>query len=117
MYSMGKLVLLLLFLSSVAFADEREYQNAWCASHGGITEYVLDDSTRVDCLTKHYAIEFDFDHKWAEAIGQSLFYALKTNRRPGIVLILGENEQRYLKRLQTVAKRYRIRVWTLPSKE
>lgn len=40
----------------------------------------------VDCLTDEYAIEFDFSKKWAEAIGQSLYYASQTYRKPGYSL-------------------------------
>ena len=57
-------------------------------------EVVLSDRTRVDCLTDEYAIEFDFGKKWSEAIGQSLGYAIETNRTPGIVLII-ENKKGY----------------------
>lgn len=97
---------------------EREYQNAWCAEVGGETEVVLDDGTRVDCLTDEYAVEVDFAPKWAEAVGQSLYYAEKTGRRPGVLLILEKNtDERYLRRLQTLADRYQIDVWeTRPQK-
>ena len=76
---------------------EKDYQEVWCKQAGGITEYVLDDGARVDCLTDEYAIEFDFASKWAEAVGQSLYYALKTEKEPGIVLILEkETDRRFL---------------------
>ena len=64
---------------------EKEYQKAWCDKYHGELEYVLDDKTRVDCLTKNYAVEFDFAPKWAEAIGQSYYYAIKTDRHPAVV--------------------------------
>ncbi|MDH3976454.1 MAG: hypothetical protein OEV42_19490 [Deltaproteobacteria bacterium] len=66
---------------------EKYYQEKWCARMGGITEYVLDDGSRVDCLTDEYAVEVDFADKWHEAVGQSLYYALKTGKKPGILLI------------------------------
>jgi len=116
------LALLVLFFSSAAFAAhkhlENEYQSQWCAEQHGVTEYVLDDSTRVDCLTDEYAIEFDFGPKWAEAIGQSLYYAEKTGRKPGIVLILEtKTSGRYLKRLKVVAEKYNIKVWTMKPED
>ena len=37
---------------------EKHYQAEWCADRG-VTEYVLPDRTRVDCLTEKHAIEFD----------------------------------------------------------
>lgn len=51
--------------------SESSYQHAWCFAHGGIEEYENDDFTRVDCLTKKYAVEFDFANKWSESIGQA----------------------------------------------
>ena len=93
--------------------SEKEYQTAWCAEASGITEYVLDDRTRVDCMTEEYAIEFDFGPKWAEAIGQSLYYAMKTGKKPGVVLILEFEGEQYVKRLQVVANKYHIKVWIL----
>lgn len=93
---------------------EKVYQEQWCAEHGGVTEYRLDDLARVDCLTDEYSVEFDFGRKWAESIGQALFYAEKTGKRPGVVLILeSRDDDRYLKRLQTVAARYGITTWTM----
>ncbi|GFO68578.1 hypothetical protein GMLC_21570 [Geomonas limicola] len=93
---------------------EREYQAAWCQRAGGEQEVVLDDRSRVDCLTEVYAVEVEFAPKWKEAVGQSLFYGLKLKRRPGIVLILEEPEEhRYLDRLKLVADRYGIQVWEM----
>ncbi len=48
---------------------------------------LLPDRTSADCLTETHAIEFNFSNKWAESIGQSMFYALQTGKRAGIVLI------------------------------
>ena len=78
-----------------------------------MTEYLLDDNTRVDCLTDEYAIEFDFGPKWAEAIGQALYYGIKTGRKPGVVLILEYENDRYEKRLNVVAKAHNITVWII----
>jgi hypothetical protein len=56
---------------------------------------VLPDGTRCDCLTDTHAIEFDFGNKWAEAIGQSAYYALQTGKKndpvPFSVLIIDNN--------------------------
>ena len=93
---------------------EKEYQKLWCAQHNGKIEYVLDDKTRVDCLTEDYAIEFDFAYKWAEAVGQALYYALMTNKKPGIVLIIEkERDKRNLKRLEILTEKYNIKLWTI----
>ncbi len=93
---------------------EKEYQSVWCAQHNGITEYILDDKARVDCLTEDYAIEFDFAYKWAEAVGQALYYAAKTNKKPGIVIIIEkERDKRSLKRLEILTDKYNIKLWTM----
>lgn len=115
--------IIILFLFSLAALGahlylEREYQDQWCSQYGGIQEYVLDDNSRVDCLTDEYAVEFDFAPKWAEAIGQSLYYAEKTGRKPGIVLILEKpKDKKYLERLQTISEKHQIRVWTITPED
>lgn len=67
---------------------EKYYQDIWCNKNQGVKEYQLPDHTRIDCLTPQYAVEFDFAKKWAESIGQSLYYASKTGKIPAIGLIL-----------------------------
>ena len=80
---------------------ESYYVNQWCTSDFGRKEVVLWDMTRVDCVTKDYAIEFDFAKKWAERIGQSLYYAKMTGKKPAVVLILkAESDYRYVKRIE-----------------
>ena len=84
-------------------ADKTEdfYVTQWCDSEFGRKEAVLWDMTRVDCLTKDYAIEFDFAKKWAESAGQSLYYSKMTGKPPAVVLILTAlTDYRYVKRLE-----------------
>lgn len=98
---------------------EKEYQNHWCKCNNGQTEYRLSDLTRIDCLTKDYAIEFDFANKWAESIGQSLYYALMTGKKAGVVLIIenGAKDTKYLNRLKCVAQKYNIKVWAITPEQ
>lgn len=108
----------LLVLHSLAHAahlrPEKNYQAQWCNQCGGVMEYVLPDCARVDCICGEYAIEFDFAPKWAEAVGQSLYYAYVTGKRPAIVLIMEKpTDARYLKRLMPIAEKYNIKVWTM----
>ncbi len=115
---MGLFLLIFFLHSPITFAanmhKEKEYQKLWCEQHNGEIEYVLDDKTRIDCLTEDYAIEFDFAYKWAEAVGQALYYALKTNKKPGIVLIIEkEKDKRNLKRLEILTDKYNIKLWTM----
>lgn len=85
---------------------ERYYQEKTC---NGIKEYRLDDGCRVDCLTDEYAIEYDFANKWAEAVGQALYYAEKTGKKPAIVLILkNEKQKKHLPKVEMLCKKYGI---------
>ena len=81
-------------LASAEKHNEKWYQTKFCE---GVTEFVLEDKTRVDCLTKYHAIEFDWGHKWAECAGQAQYYARMTNTIAGCVLI--NPLPRFLKRL------------------
>jgi hypothetical protein len=96
---------------------ESYYQYNWCKDKG-ITEYVLSDGTRVDCLTSTEAIEFDFANKWAECIGQSLYYGIKTNRKATCALIIEkETDYKYLKRIKTVADKHGIDIILIKETE
>ena len=87
---------------------ESSYQHAWCSAHNGIEEYENADKTRVDCLTETNAVEFDFANKWAESVGQALYYGIKTGLRPKVVLILEHPKKQmvYFKRVQELSKQY-----------
>lgn len=98
---------------------EKEYQDAYARKVNGAVEVVLNDGARVDILTPDYAIEVDFAQKWAESIGQSLYYAICTERKPAVLLIL-ENplkDFKYLMRLRTVAEKYNITIFTITPAE
>ena len=110
---MKRIVWIIFFccIISVANATEKEVVKKFCT---GKIEYTLDDKTRVDCLTDKYAIEYDYARKWAECIGQAQYYALKTNKKPACALILrGEKDKKYLKRLKKIAKKKRIKVYII----
>ncbi len=109
---MKKVFLIIVFIlaSQISYAKhlykEADYQNYWCKYNNGITEYKNPDYTRVDCLTKNHAVEFDFANKWAESIGQALHYQYYTGKRAKVVLIL-ENpskEMCYYERVKNLGK-------------
>lgn len=79
---------------------ESDYVNEYCPLWNGQIEHVLSDRTRVDCLTDTHAIEFDWCEKWAEAIGQALYYSKMTGRAPAVVLICDESERRFVERFK-----------------
>lgn len=97
--------------------NEHYYQTKLCNELDGKMEFVLKDRTHVDCLTDEYAIEVDFARKWAEGIGQSLFYADMTGRKPSVALIVGEDDSRYLKRLYRVTNKLKIEVLIIKKEE
>lgn len=93
--------------------DEKYYQTKMCNEFGGDMEHVLFDKTRVDCLTKEYAIEVDFAKKWAEGIGQSLYYAEVTGKKPAIGVISGDGDEKYLDRIRRVGDKFGIKIIVL----
>ena len=116
---MIKTLLLLLCISSLLEAKhlykEKVYQKHFCQQLGGIIEYRLKDKTRVDCLLEDYAIEVDFASKWAESIGQSLYYASETSRKAAVLLIMEDEEKdlKYLHRLKSVSHTHGIDIWII----
>ena len=97
--------------------NERYYQTQLCNKLDGKMEYVLKDRSRIDCLTDKYAIEVDFAKKWAESIGQSLFYAQMTAKKPAIGLIIGKKDDRYVKRIKKVTQKINIKIFEIDKIE
>ncbi len=96
-----------------SLADENSEVRRIAPKYNAEVEVRLWDSTRVDMLTEEYAIEVDWAPKYAEAIGQSLYYSIVTGKKPGIILLIKDikKESRFVYRLQTVAAKYDIKVW------
>ncbi len=64
-------------------------------------EFRLDDGTRVDLLFPHQACEIDWADKWAEGVGQSVYYGLKTRRAPLVILLVKKDGwEKYRDRVQ-----------------
>lgn len=105
---------LLLLTAAPAFAQtERHYQERYCA--GLELEHILPDRARVDCLSDTHAWEVDFSEKWAEALGQSLYYAAETGLKPAVVLVCRSQPQTCLahaRRLQRAASFWGIPILT-----
>ncbi len=75
----------------------------WCSEQSRITEVLQSDRTRCDCLTQTHVIEFECGPKWAESLGQSLYYSIQTGKKAEIVLILEKpSEYKYWRRISTV---------------
>lgn len=85
---------------------ESDYVNAYCR---GQIEFQLKDYTRIDCLGDEYAIEFDWAKKWAESIGQSLYYSKMTGKKPAVAIIMkSKRDKRYIRRIIKADKGIKI---------
>lgn len=95
-------------------AQEHFYQNYFSKFLNCQSEVELPDKSRIDILCNTYAIEVDFAPKWAESIGQSLFYAKKSNKLPGILLIKSRSQDSvYISRLYSISRDLNIKVWII----
>jgi len=100
-------IIILLFFSqysTIGYSQqisENDYSAYIQTLIGGEREVTIKGG-RIDIVTEEYAIEVEKASKWKEAIGQSLWYALNTNKKAAIILILAkESDYKYLIQLQT----------------
>ena len=122
-----QIIVTLIVISGILFAgctekkkrNEKYYQTQLCNELDGVMEQSLLDRTRIDCLTDEYAIEVDFSKKWAESVGQSLYYAEMTGKKPAVALIVRETkkDKRHLKRLKLLADKYDIKIFEIQRGE
>lgn len=99
--------------------NEAFYRDAWAKANGGTTEVQMGDKTRCDIVTKTHAIEVEWANKWAEGIGQALWYSFQTNKKAGIVIIMSsEKDKKHLMRLRSLiaGKNLNIDVWVVTPK-
>ena len=106
---MKKIILPLFFFivtsSSQALEKEKYYSDKFCKEMSGQADYTLQDKSRVDCLTGTHAFEVDWADgmKVYEAIGQSLYYASQTDKKPGILLLIRkDNSEKHIRKVQEV---------------
>ena len=111
-------IFILIFLFPSLLVAKREhpekwYQEQWRSAHDGQVEVTLPDGTRCDCVTDNHAIEFEFGNNWAEAIGQSAYYALQTGKKGGVVLILETmKDKKFWIRLNTTIEHFNLPIDT-----
>jgi len=94
-------------LSSYALEKEKYYSDKFCEEMSGQADYVLKDKSRVDCLTETHAFEVDWADgmKVYEAIGQSLYYASQTDKKPGILLLIRkDNSDKHIRKIKEVIR-------------
>jgi hypothetical protein len=100
--------------SASAIENEDYYNRQFCTQESGQAEYRLPDRSRVDCLTDTHAYEADWADglKVYESIGQSLYYAAETGKKPGILLLVRKkNSDKHIRKVKRV-----IENWSLPIK-
>jgi len=80
-------------------------------------EVRLWDRTRADIIHGNNVIELDWASKWAEGIGQVLWYAATTGNNPILCLICTDikDQDRFIYRAQTVAFRTGVRLWVIDA--
>jgi hypothetical protein len=108
------LLTILIIQSSHALENEDYYNRQFCTQESGQAEYSLPDRSRVDCLTDTHAFEADWADglKVYESIGQSLYYAAETGKKPGILLLVRKkNSAKHIRKVKRV-----IESWNLPIK-
>ncbi len=79
-------------------------------------EEALVDGSRPDLMSATHAIEVDYAHKWAEAIGQALHYARLSGKRAGVILIIRKPaDYRHVQKVRDNAEHYGLPldVWTV----
>jgi hypothetical protein len=104
-------VMFFMTFSTYAIENEAYYSNKFCEEMSGQSEYVLQDLSRVDCLTDTHAFEVDWADgmKVYEAIGQSLYYSSETGKLPGILLLIRkENSEKHIRKVQRVIEFFEL---------
>jgi len=111
-----------MFLSSNIFAVRLHYESVYQAYINSVlflgdVEVTLPDGTRADIVNTTHAVEVDFTDKWAEAVGQSLYYSFRLQKIAGIVLILDDPSnatQNYnIKKVAVLCYKYNIDLWVV----
>ncbi len=99
-----KIIIILFLATGNLYAKnkkfEKEYQAIDCKARNGKAEVVVKGG-RIDCETKHFVIEYDLARKWAECLGQALYYSAVKDKF-GLCSLIIENKKdyKYLKKLK-----------------
>ena len=86
-------VFFLTFLAaSIEAQTEDSFLKPFCDEKGGMMKARLEEAAGqyvwADCLTETHAWEMDFAKKWAEAPMQAVYYAILSQKQPGVVIIV-----------------------------
>ena len=100
-------------LSSKALEKEKYYSEMYCKELSGKVNFTLKDKSKVDCLTDTHAYEVDWADgmKVYEAIGQSLYYASQTNKKPGILLLIRkDSSEKHIRKIKEIINYFNLDV-------
>lgn len=117
---MKYLCLSLLLLPFCLFGQsESDYIKLLSNALGGQREVAVPNG-RVDILTDSYAIEVERASKWKNSIGQALWYALQTQKEPGIILLMESPQdfihlQRLNSALDYAGLGTKVQTWIYPN--
>jgi len=73
---------------------EREWQEFIRDKYEAVTEVSLFDGSRIDMVNSQLCIEIDWadkNLKWAEGVGQALWYASNKEQEPGLLLLVTDS--------------------------
>jgi hypothetical protein len=92
---------------------ENDWTQANAARFGAKAQVRLWDGSYCDLVSDLHSIEVERAAKWKEAVGQALYYAILTDKRPAIILLTQDpaGDVRHLHRCQTVCAKHGIRLW------
>jgi len=111
-----------LLFSSTAFGqhlNEAEVVSAIAEKYEAQVEVKLWDNTRVDLLSATHAYEVDWAYKYAEGVGQALYYGCITERRPGLILLVKDlmQEQRFIYRARIACNKAAVDLYVEPVRQ
>lgn len=75
---------------------------------------------RVDIAFAWHAVEIDWSFKWAEGVGQALFYGLRTDRKAVVLLLVKcDAGRQHVANARLVAKNNTppLQVWVLDTRD
>lgn len=112
-------ILVWLVLTCVARGDELAECRRLAPKYNAEAEVILHDGTRVDLLSDELAIEVDKPEAWQQSIGQAVLYAIHTERKPAVILLVRDpaTEYRHMVRAALVCGHLGIRLFLEPVAE
>jgi len=105
-------------LAGPAYQTEFDFVKEQCEIWEGEQDYLLQDQTRVDCMTEEMAVEFEFADNWKRALGPALHASSRTGKAAAIAMILRrESDEAYVKELMAVKKNFGLELKIFQVKE